>query len=175
MNSEILLLAKNRLNKYIKDKEILDVILFGSSVKGKSFPEDIDAVLISKKEIKAEVSGFHIIVLSPEDFFINPPSIVNTLLREGYSLKNKKPFSENYKFHAKILFVYGLKGMSLSNKVKIVNILRGKVNDNGMVKEYGGEWLANQVFIMPVENENIFEKFFLNFKVKFMKSYLLMH
>ena len=174
MNLKNLSLIENKLKKYLKDKEILDIIVFGSAVKGKAFPGDIDIAVITNKT-SIEISGFHASILNPKDFFINPPSLIHTLLREGYSLKNKCSFSQIYKFSNKVLFKYELVNLKPSLKVKIVNILRGKNKEKGLVKENNGEWLANQIFTVPVENENIFEKFFLNFKIKFKKFYILMH
>ena len=173
MNLKNLSSIKNKLKKYLKDKEILDIIVFGSAVKGKNFPRDIDIAVITNKQI--EISGFHTSVIRPEDFFVNPPSIVHALLREGYSIKNKCSFSQIYKFTNKVLFRYELVNLKSSLKVKIVNILRGKNKEGGLVNENKGEWIANQVFIIPVTNENIFEKFFLNFKIKFKKFYVLIH
>ena len=174
MNSRILSI-KNKLKKYLKDKEVLDVIVFGSAVKGKAAPQDIDIAIISDKDIKADIEGFHISILKPRDFFTNIPSIINTLFREGYSLKKNMSFSENYKFKNAALFVYELKNLSLSSKVKIVSLLRGKKGKNGMVESYGGKWLANQVFLAPVESQHIIEKFLVNFKVKFQKFFILIH
>ena len=175
MNSKSLSQAKNKLKKYLLDKDILDVILFGSAVKGKSLPADIDIALITEKEVRVHIPGFHISVLKPKDFFVKVPSIVHTLFREGYSLKNKKLFSELYKFSSKVLFKYDLVNLSPSIKVKVVNVLRGIRKSKGLVEENKGAWLANQVFTIPLEAEHIFEKFFLNFNVKFSKSYVLMH
>ena len=107
MNSKILLIKK-KLDKLLKDKEILDIILFGSFVKGKSLPNDIDIAIVTDKEIKPELAGFHISIIKPEEFFKNPPSIVHTLFREGYSLKNNKSVAELYRFSSNILFVYEL-------------------------------------------------------------------
>jgi hypothetical protein len=174
MNSKILLI-KNKLKKYLKNKDILDIIVFGSAIKGKAMPDDMDIAVISDKKIRMEIEGFHISFLNPKDFCSNPPSIVHTLFREGYSLKAGKPFSEIFKFLNKVLFKYELSNLNSSMKVKIVNILRGKSSAKGMVEENNGEWLANQVFFVPVENENLFEKFFLNFQIKFRKFYVLMH
>ena len=166
---------RSKLKKYLSDKEILDIIIFGSAVKGKILPRDIDIAIITKKEIKVNISGFHISILKPEDFFVKVPSIVHTLLREGYSLKNEKSFSEVYNFSSRVLFKYDLVSLKASVRVKIVNILRGKSNEKGLVRENSGEWLANQVFIVPAENQHIFEKLFLNFGVKFSKYYILIH
>ncbi len=175
MNLKNLSSIKNKLKRYINNKDILDIVLFGSSVKGKEMPGDIDIAVISKKDIDINIKGFHVSLLKPEDFIENPPSIINTLLREGYSLKKNCPFSMKYKFSNKILFKYELVSFNPSIKVKIVNILRGKNKEKGMVIENNGEWLSNQVFFVPIEKESIFERFFINFKIKYKKFYLLIH
>jgi len=166
---------KSKLKKYLSNRDILDIIIFGSAVKGKILPRDIDIAVITKKEIKVNIPGFHVSVIKPEDFFVKVPSIVHTLLREGYSLKNEKSFSEVYNFSSRVLFKYDLVSLNASTRVKIVNILRGKNKEKGLVKENSGEWLANQVFIVPAWNEYIFEKLFLNFKIKFNKFHILIH
>ena len=175
INSKTLSLIKNKLKSYLKDKRILDMILFGSIVKGKSLPNDIDIAFITNENIQPAIENFHISILKPSNFFVNPPTLINTLLREGYSLKFNKPFSQRYSFSNKVLFVYSLKGLSASKKVKIVNILRGKNKEKGMVEENNGEWVANQVFLCPIGAENLFVKFLANFNINFKKSYILIH
>ena len=174
MNSKLLSLTKSKFKDYLGDKEIFDIIIFGSAVKGKALPGDIDVAIITDKEIKVNISGFHISVLNTKDFF-KPVSLAHTLLREGYSLKNKRAFSEGYNFSNKVLFTYELTSLNPSTKVKIVHMLRGKSNEKGLVLENSGEWLANQVFLIPIGEESIFEKIFLNFKIKFKKFYVLIH
>lgn len=174
MNLEIKSI-KNRLEKIIGKREVLDVILFGSFMKGKTLPRDIDIAVISENDIKIDLEGFHFSFLKPIDFFKKRITLLNTLFREGYSLKFDKSFSELYGFRNKALFSYELRGLNNSKKVKIVNILRGKKNEKGLVIENNGEWLVNQVFFVPVSNEYIFERLFLNFNVRFKKSYILMH
>lgn len=171
MNSEI----KNKLKKFIGNKEILDIIIFGSAIKGKSVPRDVDIAIITDKVINLDLKGFHISYLKPIDFFLKRPSLVHTLFREGYSLKYNKAFSELYGFDNRVLFRYQLNDIKPSLKVKIVNFLRGKKNEEGLVKKSKGEWLANQIFIVPLEADYVLEKFFLNFNIKFKKFYILMH
>lgn len=177
MNLEIKSI-RNKLNKIIKKEDILDVILFGSAIKGKPVPGDIDVAVISENEIVSNLFNmdeFHFSFLKPLDFFKRRITLLNTLFREGYSLKFNKSFSELYGFRNKVLFIYELKGLSNSKKVKIVNILRGKKSSKGLVVENNGNWLANQVFIVPVSSEYIFEKFFVSLGIKFTKHYALMH
>jgi len=171
MNLKSLSEIKKKFKDILKDKEVYDIVLFGSFVKGNSFPRDIDVAIISEKK-DFKLSGFHISILSIGDFF-KPLSLVNTLFREGYSLKNNKFFSEVYGFKNKCLFKYALTNLSASKKVSVVNFLRGKGNERGLVKEKGGEWISNQVFLCPVFSEFIFDKFFVNLKIKFKKFYCL--
>lgn len=175
MNLKTMQSVKNKLKKYLENEDALDIIVFGSAVKGKAAPKDVDIAIITRKGYKIDIPGFHASVLKPEDFVINPPSIIHTLFREGYSLKNNKPFSEVHRFTSKVLYIYELANLKPAVRVKIVNILRGRINEKGLVKENSGDWLAKQVFIIPVWNDNIIEKFFLNFKVKFKKYYVLIH
>lgn len=175
MNSKTLTSIKTKLGKHLKNEKILDIILFGSFAKGNENPSDIDLAFITKEKIKLDDPNLHIAILSPEDFFNNPPTLINTLLREGYSLKNNKPFAKSFNFSSKTLFNYKLSSLNPSLKVKIVNALRGRKGEKGLVLENKGEWISNNVFIVSTSNENLFEKFFLNFKIKFQKRYILIH
>lgn len=172
MNLKELSKIKNKLKEFLKNKEIIDVILFGSFIKGKAEPRDIDVLIITEKEFKKEIEGFHLNFIGLKELFLKYPLMMNTILREGYSLKQNKNISEYFRFENKIIFSYSLKNLNASEKVKIVNILRGR-GDCGLVKENNGEWLANQVFVVRPENSNIFEKLFLNFKVKFTRKSIL--
>jgi len=186
MNSKLRSLINKKLGFLINNKEIIDLIIIGSAIKGKALPRDIDIAVIVYKELSKELKkrldempNFHISILTVKDFFINPPSLVATLFREGYSIKNKKFFAENFRFLNRVLFKYNLAPLPASIKVKIVNILRGK--DKGKGKEMGlvekneGEWIANQVFIVPIQTDKLIEEFFNNFKVNYKKFYVLIH
>jgi len=171
MNLEELSRIKRKLRSVLKDKEVYDVILFGSFVKGKSVPSDVDVAIISDKK-NFSSAGFHISIVSLKDFF-TPIGLINTLFREGYSLRKNKSFSEVYGFKNKCLFRYELSDLSSSKKVQIVNFLRGKKSEKGLVLEKKGEWISNQVFLCPVIYDFVFDRFFLNAKVKFRKYYVL--
>ena len=175
MKSEILQQIKSDFKSLLKDKETLDIIVFGSFAKGKAVPKDIDIAIISKKQLGHSINKYHISILKPEDFFVNPPTIITTLLKEGYSIKYNKPFAEVFRFKPSILFSYTLQSLNNSQKVKIVNILRGKGKNKGLVEEYNGEWLSNSVFIINPESEFLFERFLINQKVNFKKYSILIH
>ena len=151
------------------------MVVFGSLAKGKTNPQDIDIALITSQKINEEIPNFHISIIKPEDFVISPPTLINTLLREGYSLKYNKPFSERYSYKNKCLFKYDLVSLTPSEKVKIVSYLRGKGLKKGLIETTSSEWLANQVFLSPINAAYIFEEFFMKNKIKFKKHFVLMH
>jgi predicted nucleotidyltransferase len=167
--------VKNKLKSFLKDKEIIDIFLFGSGVKGRAIPRDIDIVIITEKKIEASIPGVHISILKPKDFFVNPPTLATTILREGYSLRKGKSFSELLRFDSRVLFSYQLSLLSNSEKVRTVNVLRGKNRQKGMVESYNGLWVSTSVFIISPEHEYLFEQFFIDRKIKFKKIYLLLH
>lgn len=172
MNSKELSKIKTDLRGLLRDPGILDVILFGSSIKGKHNPSDIDIAVISEKQAPSQKEPYHISNINPREFALDPPMLANILLREGYSLRRNKPFAQRFHFTSKILFTYDLRDLSPSKKVKIVNILRGK---NGLVAQCKGEWIARQVFLAPIENDKVFEDLFLAHGIKFKRSFLLIH
>lgn len=175
-------LIRNKLKPLFLEKEIIEIIVFGSAIKGKPSPGDIDiAIILHEKpsqQLLKKISSFkefHISILTAKEFLVNSPSIVHTLIREGYGLKNNKFLAENFRFSNKILYNYSLTSFPASMKVKIVNILRGKKGEKGIVENNEGKWLANQVFIVPINSEKLFEEFFNKFSIKFTKSYVLIH
>lgn len=177
--SEILLESKKRLKKILADKEVYDVLIFGSAIKGKALPRDIDVCLITHKKIdtliEQGISGMHISVMKPEEFFTEQPSLAHTLLREGYSLRKGGFLAEGLRFESKVIFIYHLKNKTNTEKVKIVTFLRGKGKEEGIVKERGGTWLARQVFTVPLKEEYLIAEFFRNNAVNYTKNYVLMH
>lgn len=175
MNLKNLSKIKNKLKLFIKDSEIIDIIIFGSSAKGKSSPKDIDIALITDKKITKQLEGLHISIIRPKEFFQNPPSIATTILREGFSIRNNKPYAEAIRFNSKTLFIYILKNLNASNKVRISRILHGNKKDKGMVEKEDGKWLSNQVFTTPIEKDYLFEQFFIQNRINFNKYNLLIH
>lgn len=177
MKSNIPQKASKELKRIFKEKGVLDVILFGSFVKGKTKPKDIDAAAIvedsAEKLIKAEIEDVHLSIITLKDF-VNPPPIITTILKEGYSMRHRKPFAETFRFESRVLFSYSLSGLSSSNKVRAVTVLRGN-KENGMVAEMNGKWIAQGVFVVPVSSEYIFHQFFIEKGIKFNKHYILMH
>ena len=177
-----------KLNAYLRKKlkelnltEIADVMLFGSAVKGKEFPKDIDLCIIFRKEISKEIIkkienklkkfNIHISSLVIDDFFKNPHSLATTLFVEGVSVLHKaQPFIKNFGFSSYVLYSYDLSKLGSSEKVKFVYLLKGRKKEIGIINKMGGEWIADSCFIIPIQKDSeiliILKKWAVNFKRK---------
>ena len=171
----VLKVVKGKVKKLLDRDDIVDVILFGSAVKGKVLPNDIDIAVLSKEKNLFKMKGFHVSTLNVEDIFKKTTPLITTLIREGISLKNERSVAEILGFKPRTMFTYKINDKNSSEKVKIVNTLRGRGNRNGLVKKFEGVWISKQVFLVPPSNELIFDEFFRRFRVKYKKFYLLIH
>jgi predicted nucleotidyltransferase len=161
-------------------KEVADIFLFGSAIKGKEFPEDMDICVVFKQKVSNEVLlelekilkefKVHISSLTVDNFFSKPHSLIKTMLVEGVSLINEKPFIQNFGFLSSALYSYNLSELKLSEKVKFIYLLKGRKNNEGIVKKFGGEWLADSCFIIPITKDSemlaILKKWLIPFKRK---------
>ena len=78
--------------KKLKNDELIDIILFGSAVRGKHAPGDYDICLVFRKKIdlntvnkietRFKTAGFnlHMSFLTADNFFSKPQSLVKTNL-----------------------------------------------------------------------------------------------
>src|SRR3989344_1098447 len=151
MNSKIISQVEKTFKKEIENKEILDIIIFGSAIRGKAAPNDIDIAILTENNFDKKEEDFHI------------------------SIKNKSKFSEIYNFKSKVMFMYDLSKFDNSLKVKIVNILRGKNKQKGFVEQNEGEWLSNGLFLANSEESYLFEKLLSNYKIPYKKNHILIH
>src|SRR3989344_6492371 len=100
---EVLKESSKRLYQDYKER-IIDILLFGSFIKNKLKPEDIDIAVLLKNTKQKELlilrekfaSFFevkvHLNLIMIEDILEN--ALFKALLEEGFSLMNDKPLSE---------------------------------------------------------------------------------
>lgn len=168
-----------------KNADIFDVIVYGSALKGKIVPDDIDIVIIFlrgslkerldilqkiKRKIKLDSADLKQMLL--KDLFSSSFLARTGILLEGWSLFKKRKFSEVLGFKAYTLFWYTLEGLSHSEKVKFNYILAGR-NSEGVMAEMKGERLANGAVKIPIENSLAFEEIIKNNKINYKKKNIL--
>jgi len=175
---------KNKWNKDWK-KQIIDIILFGSFVKGKIAPNDIDICLIFREEINLSIvkqiemllgEKYHVSMLTADNFFGEVHSLSRTIFLEGISLISKKRIAESYGLEPKLLYTYDLYSEPASKKVRFVYLLRGRNNQEGLVIKWKGEFISNNAFLVPIDKDKEVQSVFEVWKVRYKrKKFLLMN
>ena len=114
---------QKKLRKLL-DKSLIDIILFGSFVKG-GFAKDIDIALVAKEKISLDNTKKKIkeILNKEADIqIVNIESIYSplwlSLIKEGFSIRKNKFLFELYKIRPLILYKYSLKKLNNVQKVQ---------------------------------------------------------
>jgi predicted nucleotidyltransferase len=156
-------LKKSR--ELLKDKDIDDIIVFGSTVKGSSKPHDLDVALILRDEsgaarIKEDIRRFDrsadIEVVSS---IRNPLWAV--LMREGYSIRVGKPLHQVYNIEPVVLYRYSLKKLSPTQKVQFTRGLKAMLGDTN------AKILSRSVVLVPMDRKNSFDEFLTTWDLKY--------
>jgi len=154
---------QKRLKKFL-NKDLIDIILFGSFVKG-GIANDIDVALVVKdrknfgdikkklKDIISENVDIQIIDIGS----IHSP-IWLTLIKEGFSVGKGKFIHELYKVKPSVLYRYSLKKL---NNVQKVQFERGIKN----VLDSRGVFLTRSVILVPIEIKNEIIEFLKNWNI----------
>lgn len=182
IKSKEFLKLKKKVNKLITE-DIVDVILFGSSVKEKLHPRDIDIAIIFRSSIKREIlkkfqnnlgEKYHTSSLVVDQLFTKPHSLGKTLLYEGISLITDKKISDNFDLKPFSLYTYDLTREKPTKKVRFVYTLKGRSNNKGLIEEFKGRYISPSSFIIPVEKDEEMLEIFKKWDIKFYRKKLLL-
>ena len=165
-------LAKKLKKVFEKNKkEILDIILFGSFVKGRLSPRDVDIAVLDmgvdrsflKKQILTVIPKADIQFVRFQDY---DKSIWLTLLREGYSVRDESYLYQSYGVQPSVLYTYSLQSLSASKKVMFARAIK---------KFKGMERLSNHVVLVPMSLSCEFADFLLHWNIDIdAKEYALL-
>jgi len=179
---------KKQFESEKKDKNIFDIIIYGSSVKGKTKARDIDVLVIfldgslrerldkiqdikgkvRNKTENVDIKQIMLTELFSSDFFAR-----TGVLLEGVSIFKGKKFSEILGFKGFTLFWYNLSNLNHTQKVKFNYILSGRGESKGMIKELNGERLVNGAIKIPIENSLEFEEIIRKNNIDYKKKNVL--
>ncbi|MFH0978855.1 MAG: nucleotidyltransferase domain-containing protein [Candidatus Woesearchaeota archaeon] len=181
-------ILRKHLESEIGPTGVFDIVLYGSSVKGKLSPGDIDVLVIflegSLRERLDKAQNIKIglkkilhqnldvkQILLKELF--SPGFFARTgLFLEGISVLSGKHFCENLGFKSYTLFSWSLNGLTHSEKIRFNYILAGR-GSNGVLKEIGGERISSGAAKIPIQNSLSFEEILKANKVAFHKKNIL--
>lgn len=152
------------------------MIIFGSLVKGKFNPNDIDlALVVDKKdivlvgEVKTElnIKGLDIELIKPEEIYQTRLGL--TLIAEGFSIKNNRFIREKLGLVPMKIYSYDLKKLIQTKKVLFGRGL------NQIIKETKAVKLGAGSIMVPIQESSKFEDFLNTWDLKYKtKEYLVL-
>lgn len=180
---------KSEIKKfYQKNREnIIDVVLFGSAVKGKARPNDLDLLLIFKSKVILDLSyalrksleklGFKTEIVSKtyQDLFNPNFKARESFLTEGYSLILNNFISRGLGFNNFILFKYNLKSLNKSQRMMFYYALYGrKKTDIGMLQKLNSKKFSENLILTPVVQKELMKDFLNSWRLDFQEIPVLM-
>lgn len=167
------------------ENEILDVVLFGSLVRGKEKPEDLDLLVIYKKNINSELINkmrkefetlgveVDLVPKSYNDLFKSAFIARESYLSEGYSLIQRKFIAEGLGYKPMVLFRYDIKGFTKSQRMRFYYSLYGR-NTEGMIKKLRLCKFSERIIISPVEESENVKDYFKSWSIKYLEIPILL-
>lgn len=175
-------------SKKFKNKDIFDIILYGSVIKGKIEARDIDILIIFnelslnkraeiaqrfKEKIASGINKLDIKTINLSELFDSDFLARQAVLAEGCSLVYDMPLSEKIGFLSYILFTYNLKNLNHNEKTRFTYSLIGRNKNKGVLKKLNAKPLGKGVVLLPIENSLIFEDFLKEWKISHNKRNIL--
>ncbi len=174
------------ISKHLKKEfqTIWDIVVYGSLVKGKPKPNDIDiAVILNNKQalsFKLEL-GQKIKVAFQKEVNLNLDVKVvdlfelqennflarESILAEGFSLINNRWLSEIFGFKSAYLFHYDLKNLTASRKKMFYYALKGRRGSKGILDRMKGEQLSDNLIKIPIEFSYEFIELLEGYKIRY--------
>lgn len=155
------------------EKSVFDVVLFGSSIKEKYRPGDIDICIIFRQEMEerkreriAEVfKGCHVEHLFLHELYKEP--LWQTLIHEGFSLVKNKFVHEIFGFDSQIIFRYDLKKLDSVKKSMFSHALVGRDGEGGVLRQTKGIVLGKGCVMIPAEASEKIREFLETWGVEY--------
>jgi len=167
------------------NEKIVDILLFGSTVKGKEKPEDIDIMLIFKSKIDRDLSyvlrknleklklNVEITSTTYSELFSSNFIARESFLFEAYSLINPNYLSKAFGFESMVLFKYDLSKLNKSQKMMFYYSLYGRNKSSGMLSELKAYKFLEGALIVPLLNYEPAKNYFQNWKIKYVEVNML--
>ncbi len=172
---------KNKIKNLLEnDKNLVDIIIFGSFVRGKQQPNDIDILILFKSKVDKNVEYS---IRKELDKYYNNINVLSktektlldagfdareSILFEGESILTGKNIAENYGFSRFAGFKYSFKGWTNLQKTKFYYALNGREKNRGITKELDAIKLSDSFIIVPIHNMELFKNFLDHWKITYL-------
>ena len=160
---------KKNLQQILKRYDfIVDIIIFGSFVKGRDTPKDIDLAFIVKEKKTQFISEIKSLIKVPNPHleFIKVDEVYHSvlflsLINEGYSVKLEAFLREHLHLKPMKLYAYNLTHLQKSQKTTFGVAL------NKTISKIGGEKVSVGAVLVPIESTSYFEDFLSAWEMKY--------
>lgn len=161
----------NSLKNIKKNKKIEDVILFGSLVKGKENPKDIDILIVFKEKIDKDLeyeiktildnnfSNISITSKTKKGLYEDSFFAKDAIFFEGFSLINEEYIAKKQGYTPFGLFKYETKNLDNTKKTTFYYALNGRGKQKGLIEKYGLIKLSNNALLSPLDKISLTEEF----------------
>ncbi len=170
MNSNITQLCKVTKAFYEKHKTVVkDVVLFGSLVRGKDAPGDIDVLIVFLDKVNKELEyefkqqcpeKVSIISKTASSIYEESFSARESVLFEGYSLVRKRFIASEWGFSSLGLFIYQTRKLANTAKTKFYYALNGRSDSKGISDSLEAIKLSDNILAVPLEKIELAKAFF---------------
>ena len=159
-----------------KNTDIEDIILFGSSMKGKSKPKDVDILLIFKtkinkpleltirknSELNLDINSIIVEELKGDNFIAK-----EGLYLEGLSIKTSEPLAKEIGFSSYALFKYNLSNIKGSDRIRFYYALNGRNNNQGFLKEISANKFSEEIIFCEYNKIEQLKDFFKTWNIEY--------
>jgi predicted nucleotidyltransferase len=161
--------------------KITDIIIYGSAIRGKDKPKDIDIIIIfdkiekndyfdipyefrktlEKHGLKADVKGIYLKEILDTRFLAR-----SAILYEGFSLIKNDFFGHLLGFENRSIFIYSLKNLTQSQKIRFLYALNGR-GVEGILDQLEGRHIGAGIIFIPIKNAEKFKEFLESWNLEF--------
>lgn len=171
---------KNELNALAKNHpKVADIFVFGSVVRGKPNPSDIDILILFKdkvdknveyllrKELEKHAKNISIISKTEKTVLDIAFDARESVLFEAKSLLTEKNIAQQYGFSSFGMFKYNFGKWSKLQKIKFYYALNGR-GKMGIAEKMHAIKLSDSVILVPLEYIEEFRSFLENWKINYI-------
>lgn len=171
---------RNKLKALVvENQDVEDILVFGSIIRGKEEPNDIDIIVMFKDKINKETE--YVIRKELEKNYKNVSIISKTektsldkafdaresLLFEAKSLITEKNLAEEYGFHSFGMFKYNFGNWDKLKKTKFYYALNGRGSREGIADMLNCIKLSDSLILTPLEKIEAFKEFLDSWQIKY--------
>lgn len=157
---------RSKINSFFSQHKdaLTDIILFGSLVRGKEKPVDIDILLLFatkedmdiayafRKALEPFSLPFNVITKTYSSLLSGSFAAKEAILAEGYSLITNTTLATSFGYSPFLLFRYTLQGFTQSQRMLFQYSLHGRYNKEGMIQKLHLIKFSDSILLAPISS-----------------------